>query len=168
MGIYASQTKIHYKQTLKEIGRILYIYGVRNPKIKHNETHTKVTLEFVIHNRKVRFYLPLPSPTADEIVYTPNTERERAPYLQKKFYKRAKNQRWRALGLAIKSRLVRVEDNITSFDEEFLGNIVLANGRTLADMVAPNMDELSVNKTLADKFENPQTTQGLLTEAAAN
>jgi len=155
MGIYARHTKVSYKKTLKEIEHILFKYGVRKMNCQEDREKGRATLTFKVDKRTVRFNAPLPKPTDDNIVYTPSMKHERDERLQRRFYIQAINQRWRAMALAIKSRFVRLEDKVISFDEEFLGNIVFANGKTLTEMVAPHVDSMTKNGELAAKLELP-------------
>ena len=50
-------------------------------------------------------------------------------------------QRWRALLLVIKAKLEAIESGISSFDEEFMSNIVLSNGQTAGDYWIPQIEE---------------------------
>lgn len=48
---------------------------------------------------------------------------------------------WRCLFLAVKAKLVAVEAQITTFEQEFMAHIVLPNGRTTGEEILPQIDE---------------------------
>src|SRR4051812_22118816 len=96
---------------------------------------------FVINNREVRFVLPMPDPSAREFTHTPAKGLLRTAAQQEAEYEQAVRQRWRALNLVIKAKLEAVEAGIVDFDTEFLGQIVLPTGATVAETVIPRMQE---------------------------
>jgi hypothetical protein len=49
-------------------------------------------------------------------------------------------RRWRALLMVIKAKLVSVEDGISTIEREFMADVVLPNGKTLGEWVAPQLD----------------------------
>lgn len=56
-----------------------------------------------------------------------------------KAYEQACRQRWRALNLAVKAKLEAVSSGIASFEEEFLAHIVLPNGKTVGNLLVPQL-----------------------------
>lgn len=50
-------------------------------------------------------------------------------------------QRWRALLLVIKAKLESVENAIETFEESFLGQIVMPNDQTVATIIRPQIGE---------------------------
>jgi hypothetical protein len=50
-------------------------------------------------------------------------------------------RRWRALALAVKAKLEVVESGIATFEEEFMAHIVMPDGRTVGEHVAPRIEE---------------------------
>jgi hypothetical protein len=51
-------------------------------------------------------------------------------------------QRWRALLLVIKAKLEAVESGITTFEQEFLAHLVMANGETVGDWAMPQVEAM--------------------------
>ena len=82
-------------------------------------------VQFRLHDRVVRFTVKLPD--------------------QKKLgqarYERAERQKWRALLLVLKAKLESVESDIETFENAFLGQIVMPNDRTVADIITPMISE---------------------------
>jgi hypothetical protein len=79
----------------------------------------------------LRFDLPLPAGDGDK-------------------EQKTRRQKWRALLLCIKAKLESVASGIESFEEAFLAHVVLPNGQTVADHIAPRIAEsYEGNKMLA-------------------
>ncbi|WP_245675827.1 hypothetical protein [Halofilum ochraceum] len=95
---------------------------------------------FEMHQRRIRFDLPMPDRQAPEFTKT-ETGRERSTAQAEKAYEQSVRQRWRALHLVIKAKLEAVESGITEFQEEFLAHIVLPNGYTVGRWMLPQVDE---------------------------
>ena len=53
------------------------------------------------------------------------------------------NRRWRAFGMIVKAKIVAVEEGISTIEKEFFGNVLLANGKTVAETYADNLETLN-------------------------
>lgn len=53
----------------------------------------------------------------------------------------ATRQRWRALVLVIKAKLEAVASGISTLEQEFLANVVMANGQTIGQAILPRLSE---------------------------
>ena len=117
---YAADTKTPVAQTRAEIEATLAKFGATAFAFA---THQKgATVMFECAGRRVRFELPL-SGDASSDAKTARHHRER----------------WRALFICIKSKLVAVEANIESFEEAFLSHVVMPDGATVGDRVRPQI-----------------------------
>jgi hypothetical protein len=114
---YAVDTKVPVNQTRNEIETALSRFGARSFAFATQPDSATVLFEF--DSRRIRFDLPLPSETSE--ARTAKLHRER----------------WRALFLSIKAKLVSVDTGIETFEEAFLAHVVLADGSTVAQSVAP-------------------------------
>lgn len=135
MTRYASETtvpidrsRIEIETTLKRYGATAFMYGWH---------HGAAAIAFEMHGRRIRFVLLMPN--LSEFAATP-TGRRRAPSTQAAEYEQSVRQRWRALALVIKAKLEAVESGITVFEEEFLAHIVLPNGATVGEWMAPQIE----------------------------
>ncbi|EUA65496.1 hypothetical protein I553_10793 [Mycobacterium xenopi 4042] len=117
-----------------EIERTLQRYGARG--FMYGWDETRAVLGFIIHDRQVRFILPLPDRDDPEFNRTA-TGRQRTAKAAGEAYEQAVRQRWRALALVIKSKLEAVETGIVDFTSEFLAHLVLPSGETVGDAVVP-------------------------------
>lgn len=118
---YAVDTKVPVNQTRNEIETALSKFGATS--FVFGSFAEKATVMFEFNARRVRFDLPLP------------VERE-----QRAQEKRAR-ERWRALFLSIKAKLVSVDTGIETFEEAFLAHVVLADGSTVGQSVAPAIED---------------------------
>lgn len=119
---YAKNTKVavpksrtEIEATIKRYGAGAFYYGTDN---KH------VLIGFQSVNRAVRIKMPLPAP-----------EEYRTHLMHEQEIRR----RWRALALVIKAKLEAVEAGISTFENEFLGFILTADGRTVGEAIAPQL-----------------------------
>lgn len=135
---YASSTEVSSDRSRAEIERTLNRYGARQFMYGYDES--RAIVGFVIHNRQVRFVLPMPDRDAREFTHTP-TGLKRVPSSARTAYEQSVRQRWRALALVIKAKLEAVVSGIVTFDAEFLAHLVLPNGQTVGDQVMPGIAE---------------------------
>ena len=115
MARYAEKTKVPVSRTRDEIEKTLTRYGAEQFIYGHDAD--RAVIGFTMRDRQVRFYLPIGGLSEQEV-----------------------RQRWRALALAIKSKLESAESEIETFDEAFLAQIVLPNGQRAGDFMAPQIE----------------------------
>lgn len=137
-GRYASGTEVGADRSRAEIERTLSRYGAS--QFMYGWDEHRAVLGFVADGRQVRFVLPLPDRDDREFHRTP-TGRPRAKTSAAAAYEQAVRQRWRALALVIKAKLEAVETGIVAFEQEFLAHLVLPDGSTVGDAVAPRLAE---------------------------
>jgi hypothetical protein len=138
MAKYAAGTDVSSDRSRAEIEKTLQRYGARQFMYGYDESQAIVG--FVIHNRQVKFVLPMPDRADKEFTRTP-TGRTRVASSVIEAYEQAVRQRWRALALVIKAKLEAVQSGIVTFDAEFLAQLVLPNGQTVGDSVMPMVAE---------------------------
>lgn len=94
---------------------------------------------FELEGRRIRFMLPLPqSPVA-------NTYRSAKTVAA---YEQLMRSRWRSLVLGIKAKLECVDSKITTLEQEFLAHIVLPNGATVGEVMAPQIEHAYQNNEM--------------------
>jgi hypothetical protein len=118
--VYAADTKTPVAQTRVEIESTLTRFGATAFAFASHKNGATVMFECA--GRRVRFELPL---TAD------TTETKTA---------RLHRERWRALFMCIKSKLVAVESSIESFEEAFMSHVVMPDGMTVGDRIRPQIE----------------------------
>lgn len=135
---YAERTTVSANRTLAEIQDYLERRGCTD--FAFVRTAERASIAFALHGRRVRFNMPLPDKEA--FARTPNTRRRRSENSLQEAYEQAMRQRWRALLLTIKAKLASVESGIETFDEAFMGQLLIANGQTMAEWAAPQVELL--------------------------
>ncbi|TXH10143.1 MAG: hypothetical protein E6R04_06265 [Spirochaetes bacterium] len=138
MATYAANTEVSVDRSRAEIERTLTRYGAK--QFLYGWDHSRAVVGFVIHNRQVRFLLPLPDRDDPSFSKTPTGKTRTAKAASDAFDQEVRS-RWRSLSLVIKAKLEAVAANISHFDSEFLANIVLPNGQTVGEVVTPRIEE---------------------------
>jgi len=136
-GKYAAGTTVEPEKSQQEISAQLRRYGADGFAFGW-ERHRAV-VQFVAHQRQVRFVLPLP--TDPKEFQKSEAGRWRDAKQQQAALDAEVRRLWRCLLLAIKSKLEVVESGIATFEEEFASNIVLPDGRTVYEHIAPEIEE---------------------------
>jgi hypothetical protein len=89
-------------------------------------------------DRNVRLSLALPD-RADPVLRTVKAGfhiRERSASEIAAAWEKACREKWRALVLAVKAKLVSVEQGVETFEEAFMAHVVMPDGRTIGEHVA--------------------------------
>jgi len=134
---YAQQTSVSVEKSKADIERLLMKYGAA--KFGLGWDLVGATIGFQLSGRYIRFTLPLPDKGSKEFMYTPEKKRMRSTEESLKAWEQACRQKWRALALVIKAKLEAVESGITTFEDEFMANIVMPGGKTVSEMVRPEI-----------------------------
>ena len=116
MGKYAEETKVPVERSVAEIGKTLKRYGAS--WFLHGYDEDRGQVSFKMANRIVMIKFVLPE--------SPQKLR----------------QRYRALLLAVKSKLECVESGIETFEEAFLAHLVLPGGKTVGERFVKEYLEL--------------------------
>ena len=134
MSRYAKDTSVSVSSSKVEIERIVERYGA--DQFMSGWTNEKAVIGFRMAGRQIRFILTMPSKDEPTFHKTP-TGKPRAEAAALKEWEQACRASWRALALVIKAKLEAVESGISMFEDEFMANIVMPNGRTVGDEVRP-------------------------------
>jgi hypothetical protein len=137
-GQYATETTVTSDRSRNEIERTLIRYGATS--FATGWDHGRAAVIFEYGGRRIRFVLTLPDPTDRAYTKAPNG-RARTSAQATAAYEQAVRQRWRALSLIIKAKLEAVASGLITFEEEFFSHVVLPNGNTVFEEVAPAVDQ---------------------------
>jgi hypothetical protein len=114
---YAQYTQVPVGRSQEAIRKLVIDAGATGWAL--GEDGGRAVVSFRLEGRLLRFRLEIPESD-------PKEER----------------RRWRALLLAIKAKITIANEQIESFDEIFLNNIVLPNNATVGDMVVPQLQAM--------------------------
>lgn len=133
---YAERTGVSIDRSKEEIQGTLLRYGAT--KYLSGWDQKKAYIMFEFRERMVKFELEMPNKHEEKFVSTP-TGRQRDRDTAFKEWEQACKQRWRALAFIIKAKLEAVELGVRDFEEEFMGNIMLPDGKTASDYLKPQI-----------------------------
>lgn len=135
-SVSASKTKTEIEATLARYGASQFISGW---------TENHAALGFVMHDRQIRFILPMPQASEQQFTHKKVNQfgslQRRTEIQAREAWQQEVNRRWRALALIVKAKLEAVESGIVTFEDEFLAHTVLPNGQTAGEWMRPQVDE---------------------------
>lgn len=138
MGKFAETTDVPVERTMEEIRQVLKRYEAKS--FIAGEINNRVVVMFEAHGRRIKFECPLPDLADREFkAAVGNQFAKKGEPLQAR-YEQAVRQRHRALLLSIKAKLESVESKIETFEEAFMAQIVLPDGRTVSEIMTPQIE----------------------------
>jgi hypothetical protein len=140
---FAESTDVPVSRTRAELEGLLTRYDASAVAIFTSRDSAAVAFE--MQDRKIVMKLRLPDPAAREFTHGRINqhagEKPLAPEQARARHEKACRRKWRALLLAVKAKLVSVDDGIETFEEAFMAHVVMPDGRTVADHVKPRIAE---------------------------
>lgn len=135
-GKYAQNTKVATDRSKADIERLIARYGATG--FAYGWQNDMAVISFTMEGRHIQFRLEMPS--FEEFALT-ETGRQRKPNIQHKEWEKAQRQSWRSLKLIIHAKLESVETGVYTFDQAFLSDIVLPDGKRVADHAIPQIEQ---------------------------
>jgi hypothetical protein len=135
---YAQGTSVTPEATQQEIARAVRRYGASGFVVGWEANHAAVRFRF--GTRTARFDLVLPAADDAQFRTSHNGTRRRSAAQVQEAHEAEVRRLWRTLLLVIKAKLEVVALGITSFEEEFLANLELADGSTVGARVIAEVD----------------------------
>lgn len=142
---YAQNTEVPSDRSRAEIEKILQRYGADD--FAYATNRERAMIAFAVHDRNIRFTVPLPDRNSREFTMTPTGKFQRTAAEAEKAYEQAVRQKWRALALMVKAKLEAVESGIVTFEQEFMPHIVLPGGATVYETAAPAIDQAYADRS---------------------
>ena len=142
MSKFASQTTVSVANSRAEIEKEITRFGASG--FASGWQDNRSLIEFIYKNKKIRFILEVP-PRPE---FNKANRKIRGLWTERhgdEAWEQAKRQRWRALALIVKAKLVAVADGVTTFETEFMPHIVMPDDRTVAEHVMPEMDRAFIS-----------------------
>ncbi len=133
---YAKSTSVSVDRSERQLKELLRRYGADEIMTYESTVKGIAAVAFRVNvngnDRNVRLTLPLPN---FEDYCETDTGKERAPAVSRKSYEQACRARWRLLLLLVQAKLEAVESEISTFDREFLADVLLPSGETFFEAV---------------------------------
>lgn len=152
---YAEKTTVSVSRTKADIEELIQTHGA--DQFVSGFKENIAVIGFAMAGRQIRFILPLPDKQAKEYWYTPGRNQRRTDEAAHTAWEQACRSRWRALYLIVKAKLEAVDAGISTVEREFLYDIVLPDGRTAGEWMAPQIEtayETGKMPPLLPLFEN--------------
>ena len=138
MAKYAERTEVPASKRLLEIQHTLERYGVTAFAFARDGDRSQVVFE--MDGRRMRISVPMPDRTEKRFTTMPNGWQSRTKESHERVYQQAVRQRWAALGLYIKALCEAIDSGVVTAENAFLPYVVLPDGRTLSEYVAPQLE----------------------------
>lgn len=140
---YAAGTKVSAERSREEIDRLLARYGA--DAFMYGWEGARAVLAFRMKGRHIKFVVPMPERSERRFHFAKVNQsgrevpRSEAEALRQ--WDQACRERWRALALVIKAKLEAVDAGIAVFEDEFLANTVMPDGRTVSEHTRPAIEK---------------------------
>ena len=136
---YAVNTSVSIAKTKADIEELIQKAGA-SQFVSGNRDNLAV-IGFSLSDRQIRFVLPLPEKNSPEFQLTPGRKQRRSDEQAYAAWEQACRSRWRSLYLVIKAKLEAVDSGISTIEREFFYDIVLPNGKTVGELMAPQIED---------------------------
>lgn len=128
--VSVSKTKADIETMIQNAGADQFVSGFKD---------NMAIIGFTLSNRQIRFVLPLP--LKSDFEFTPGHRKRQNADVINKAWAQACRSKWRSLYLIIKAKLEAVESGISTVEREFFYDIVLPDGQTIGQFMAPQIEE---------------------------
>lgn len=126
--MFAKGTKVSIEKSQAEIQGMVTKYGATS--FVSGYSGGVAVILFEAHARRVKFILPIPQ--IDDV------KRWKKKHLKEEALRAEHRRLWRAFALVIKAKLEAVESKVSTFESEFLAQIVdPSSGRTIGEVAIP-------------------------------
>lgn len=132
---YAKTTSVSVDRSRTEIEHLVMRYGATGFIYGQEENRAMVAFKLGMHQVKIVLLLP----PATEFETTP-TGQHRTSTAAIKAHQQAIRQRWRALKLIIQAKFEAVECGVSTFEREFLADLLLPSGETFGERFIPEIE----------------------------
>lgn len=124
---YAENTTVDFEKSIAEVLVALRAAGA--DQIGQMESAAEFALIFTLHERQIKFKLPIP--TRDDAAKKAGPRQDLGLVREQ-----MRRQKGRALMLVVKAKLESIASGIESTEEAFLANGVMANGQTVYERIS--------------------------------
>lgn len=137
---YAATTTVRVEKSKTDIEKVLTKYGASQFVTGWDKNRRQSFVQFDMLNRRIRIMVPMPLPDDHS-----STEggRHRTTNQINAAMEQEEKRRWRCLLLIVKAKLEAVASNVAAFEEEFMPYIVTVSGRTIGEMIMPQLDRVA-------------------------
>jgi hypothetical protein len=143
---FAESTDVPVWKTRAELEELLSRHGATSTAIFTSPERAMIAFE--MNGRRVLMKISLPDLQSKDF-----TRHKRTGALLPAESARARHeagcrQKWRALHLAVKAKLVSVAEGVESFEEAFMAHVIMSDGQTVSDLVRPRIASAYAENTM--------------------
>jgi hypothetical protein len=142
---YAEGTSVDVLSSQAEVLKHLARFGIGKHAFLTDEESASVAFEW----EGLSYRLTINTPSLEEFLKTP-TGQDRTELQAVKFRTEEAKRRWRSLVLLVKAKTVAVEDQIATFEQEFMPYLVTSSGESLFEAMQPQIEKA---RTLGGKVQ---------------
>jgi hypothetical protein len=135
---FAEGTKVAIETTRMELEKVLRAYGA--DALVMGWEGDRSVIAFRLRGRQVRYTVDRPSAT-ESVVSSYPSGKPRPRHLYAEAIAAEHRRRWRALLLIVKAKLELVATGDSEFEDEFLTHVMLPDGTTVGEWIAPQLDQ---------------------------
>ncbi|MGE0768969.1 MAG: hypothetical protein AB7L90_21205 [Hyphomicrobiaceae bacterium] len=158
MAKFAEGTKVATDKSRVELEGLLQRYGADSTAVFNSRGEAAVAFE--MRGRRILFRLKMPD--QDDARFTHRQggfrgKEARSADGARTAWEQACRERWRALVLAVKAKLVSVEEGVETFEEAFMAHVVMPDGRTVSEHVKPRIAQAYSEQKMVPLLPGPNT-----------
>lgn len=150
---YAADTSVSVEKTEGQIKAMIKKAGAGD--FIAMDSADKAVIAFRMNDRNIRFNLPLPARDDKQFAYN-GRRQARSADQRYAAWEQACRSRWRALYLCIKAKLESIESGIETFEDAFLANIQMADGRLVSEVARPQIAANYAGHDTTLRLEGPR------------
>lgn len=152
--IYAKNTSVSAEKSRAEIESILSRYGAS--AFAYATSNEKAMLKFQANGRNIMYVLTLPDKNEKRFTHTRGGKGHSRWTAEKAYtlWEQACRQLWRPMVLGIKAKLEFVNAGISVFEDEFMANIVMPDGKMVVAHIKPMIEQAYQTKKMVPLLEN--------------
>jgi hypothetical protein len=147
---FAEGTDTPVAKTRAELEDMLSKFGAEATAVFNKPDMAMIAFE--MHGRRILMKLALPDPGAREFTHgrvnQTRAEVRRSPEAARARHERACRQKWRALLLAVKAKLVSVTEGVETFEDAFMAHVVMPDGQTVSDHISERIASAYKQETM--------------------
>lgn len=144
MGRHAEGTSVSAERSRAEIERLILRRGAK--RIVSGFDRDRAAVTFELEGRVVRFVLSLPHREAYQT--TPQRGLRRPQEAAARAWESECARRWRSLAAVIRAKFIAVDDDVSTFETEFMPYMVLPNGQTVGEWATPQIAAAAKSGTM--------------------
>lgn len=147
---FAEGTDVPVIKTKNELEELLNRAGATATAVFN--TPGMAMIAFEMQGRRILMQLKLPDPNAREFTHgrvnQSRFEVKLSAQAAASRFEKACRRKWRALLLAVRAKLVSVEEGVETFENAFMAHVVMPDGGTVSKHIGPRIAQAYKEQTM--------------------